>query len=144
MRLQALITGLCCAVLLACSDNSASPPEDNLEEQVDALVFEATATPGEFAARADSSRRVPPRETPPSLTRAQQKCIEDAVTVFRQTNQRILDQLQVIYMEARQAMAAGASREDVARILERATPLQQQLRPAIDALTAAVRMCLAR
>jgi hypothetical protein len=144
MRLLTFTAILCSAVFAACSERAATPPEENLEEQIDALVFEATASPSEFAARADSLRRVPPREPPPPLTRAQEKCIEDAVSAFRSANQRVLDQLQVIYVDARRAMAAGAPREEIARILERATPLQQQLRPAIETLTAAVRACLAR
>ncbi len=128
------------AILSACSD-SATAPTSTLEEEIEALVFDATASASELAARADTTRRGP-RQEPVRLTDAQKKCIEDAVAAFRAANKDVLDALEAIHVKARAAKAAGATRAEIARILEQATPLLERLRPATEALHQKIRACL--
>jgi hypothetical protein len=128
------------AILAACSDSSTAPTTP-LEEEIEALVFESTASAADFAARADSTRRVPERDRP-RLTEAQKQCIEDAVAAFRAAHKETLEALQAIHAEARAAMKAGATRQEIARILEKAAPLFQRLRAANEALHEKIRACL--
>lgn len=140
MRFRTITLLLTTAILAACSDNSTAPTTP-LEDEIEALVFESTASASDFAARADTTRRTPTRE-PRRLTDAQRKCIEDAVAAFRAANKEVLDALQAIHAEARAALAAGATRQEIARILEKATPLYERLRAASQALNAKIRACL--
>ncbi|MGH7712531.1 MAG: hypothetical protein ACREOG_14670, partial [Gemmatimonadaceae bacterium] len=80
----------------------------------------------------------------PQLTTEQRQCIQAAIEAFREANKATLDALQEIYQKAREARAAGASRQEVARILEQAQPLLERLRSAHEALIEAIRACLGR
>lgn len=141
------ITALLCttAILAACSD-SATAPTPAAETELDELVVEMSAQANDVAAaqdRRDTPRGKPVRERP-RLTEEQKQCIQDAVAEFRAANKDLIEQLQAIHKQAREAKAAGATREEIARILAEAKPLLERLRAAHEALHKAIRACLAR
>ncbi len=146
MQFRTITALLCTAAILAACADSATAPTPAVEPELDEIAFETSASADEVAAaqdRRDTQRGNPPRERPP-LTEAQKKCIQDAVADFREANKGLLEQLQAIHKKAREAKAAGASRAEIARILEQAKPLLERLRPAHEALHKAMRACLAR
>ena len=130
------------AILAACSD-SATAPSPALESELEDVMLETSASPNELAAAQDRrdnpTRNQPPRE----LTERQKQCIQDAIEAFRSANKEVLDALQAIHKKAREAKAAGATRAEVARILEQAKPLLERLRAAHEALHKEIRACLA-
>lgn len=140
------ITALLCAtaIIAACSD-SATAPSPTVETQLDELAFETTASADDIAAAQDrrDAQGKPTRDRP-RLTEEQKQCIQDAVADFREAHKDLIDQLIAIHKKAREAKAAGASREEIARILEEAKPLLERLRAAHEALHKAIRACLAR
>ena len=133
------------AILAACSD-SATAPSPSVEAELEEVIFDISAEPNDVAAAQDRRERPtttaqPPRER--RLTEAQRQCIKDAVEAFRTANQSVLEQLQAIHKKAREAVAAGATRAEVRRILEQAKPLLERLRAAHEALHQKIRACLA-
>jgi hypothetical protein len=131
------------ALLAACSD-SATAPNTSLETELEDVVFDVSASPNDVAAAVD--RRTPPGRRGPErkpLTEEQRKCVADAIEAFREANKATLEQLKEIHQKAREAYAAGASREEVARILQTAQPLLERLREAHQALHEKIRACLA-
>ncbi|MGQ0642735.1 MAG: hypothetical protein ACT4P6_18480 [Gemmatimonadaceae bacterium] len=132
------------AILAACSD-SVTTPTPALDAELEEIVFDVSASPNDVAAAAE--RRDRPRgERPPErrLTEEQKQCIQDAIEAFREANKETLAALQAIHQKAREAKAAGATREEVARILQQAQPLLERLRSAHEALHEKIRACLAR
>ena len=141
------ITALLCttAILAACSD-SATAPTPAVETELDEIVFETSASADDIATAQDK-RDTPRGKRPvvrPRLTEEQKQCIQDAIAEFRAAHKELIDQLQAIHQKAREAKAAGATREEIARILEEAKPLLERLRAAHEALHKAIRACLAR
>jgi hypothetical protein len=142
------ITALLCAtaILAACSDSATAPNPAAVETQLDELAFETSASADDVAAAQD--RRDNPRGTATTdrrrLTEQEKQCIEDAIADFREANKGLLEQLLAIHKKAREAYAAGATRAEIARILEQAKPLLEQLRAAHEALHKTIRACLAR
>jgi mevalonate kinase len=129
------------AILAACSD-SATAPSPALESELDEVVLETSASPNDLARAQDRRDRKPPRDRD-RLTERQKECIQDAIEAFRSANKEVLDALQAIHQKAREAKAAGATRAEVARILEQAKPLLERLRAAHEALHKEIRACLA-
>jgi len=128
------------AILAACSDSATAPTPASLEAELEAVVTERSATPNELASAQDRrDGRQPPRDR---LTERQKACIETAVAEFRAANKGILDELEAIHKQAREARAAGATRQEIARILNQATPLLERLRAARAALYQKIRACL--
>ncbi|HJU75565.1 MAG TPA: hypothetical protein VJ717_17610 [Gemmatimonadaceae bacterium] len=133
------------AALAACSD-SATAPSPSVETELDEVIFDISAEPNDVAAAQDRRDRPTTAATPPRerrLTEAQRQCIKDAVEEFRTANAAVLEQLQAIHKKAREAVAAGATRAEVRRILEQAKPLLERLRAAHEALHQKIRACLA-
>lgn len=129
------------AILAACSD-SATAPSPALEAELDEVVLETSASPNDLARAQDRRDRRPPRDSV-RLTERQKECIQDVIEAFRSANKEVLDALQAIHQKAREAKAAGATRAEVARILEQAKPLLERLREAHQALHEKIRACLA-
>jgi hypothetical protein len=132
------------AILAACSDGVTAPTQ-SLEAELEEVVFDVSASPNDVAAAAE--RRDRPRGPLPPvrrLTEEQKQCIQDAIETFREANKATLDALQAIHQQAREAKGAGASREEVARILQQAQPLLERLREAHQGLHEKIRACLAR
>lgn len=129
------------AILAACSD-SATGPSPALESELEEVMLETSASPNEVARAQDRRDRKPPR-VGDRLTDRQKECIQDAIAAFRSANKEVLDALQAIHQKAREAKAAGATRAEVARILEEAKPLLERLRAAHEALHKEIRACLA-
>ena len=145
MQVRTITALLCTAAILAACSDSATAPTPAVETELDELVFEVSAQPNDVAAaqdRRDTPRGKPTRERP-RLTEEQKQCIQDAVADFRAANKELIDQLQAIHQKAREAKAAGATREEIARILEQAKPLLERLRAAHEALHKKIRACLA-
>jgi hypothetical protein len=146
MQFRTITALLCTATILAACSDSATAPSPAVETELDEIVFETSASADDVAAAQD--RRDTPRGQPtlarPRLTEQQKQCIQDAVADFREANKGLLEQLQAIHKKAREAYAAGATREEIARILEQAKPLLERLRAAHEALHKAIRACLAR
>ncbi|HEV8365444.1 MAG TPA: hypothetical protein VGQ52_18140 [Gemmatimonadaceae bacterium] len=146
MQFRTITALLCTAAILAACSDSATAPSPAVETELDEIVFETSASADDVAAaqdRRDTPRGQPTRERP-RLTEEQKQCIQDAVADFRAANKELIDQLQAIHQKAREAKAGGASRAEVARILEEAKPLLERLRAAHEALHKAIRACLAR
>ena len=133
------------AILAACSDG-VSAPSQSLESELEQVVFDVTASPNDVAAAAERRDRPPRGPLPPvrRLTEEQKQCVQDAIAAFREANKETLAALQAIHQQAREAYAAGASREEVARILQQAQPLLERLRNAHQELHEKIRTCLAR
>ncbi len=131
------------AILAACSD-SVTAPTPSVEAELEEVVFDVSASPNDVAAAAE--RRDKPRGPAPErrLTEEQKKCVQDAIEAFRDANKDVLDALKAIHEKAREAKAAGATREEIRRILEQAQPLLERLREAHQALHEKIRACLAR
>lgn len=129
------------AILAACSD-STTAPSAALESELEEVMLETSASPNEVALAQDRRDRKPPRGGD-RLTDKQKECIQDAITAFRSANKEVLDALKAIHQKAREAKAAGATRAEVARILEDAKPLLERLRAAHEALHKEIRACLA-
>ena len=146
MQFRTITALLCTAAILAACSDSATAPSPAVETELDEIVFETSASADDVAAAQD--RRDTPRGEPtpvrPRLTEEQKKCIQDAIADFRAAHKELIDQLQAIHQKAREAKAAGATRAEVARILEQAKPLLERLRAAHEALHKAIRACLAR
>ncbi len=146
MQFRTITALLCTAAILAACSDSATGPTPAVETELDEIAFETSASADDVAAaqdRRDTPRGKPTRDRP-RLTDEQKKCIQDAVADFREKNKELLEQLQAIHQKAREAKAAGASREEIARILEQAKPLIERLRAAHEALHQAIRACLTR
>jgi hypothetical protein len=146
MQFRTITALLCTATILAACSDSATAPNPAVETELDEIVFETSASADDVAAaqdRRDNPRGVATRDRP-RLTEEQKQCIQDAVADFREANKGLLEQLQAIHKKAREAYAAGATREEIARILEQAKPLLERLRAAHEALHKAIRACLAR
>jgi hypothetical protein len=127
-------------IFMACSDSATAPtPTENLEAELAAIVAEQSASPNDFAAAQDRRDGRPPRVR---LTEEQRQCIHNAVQEFREANAETLAALHEIYQKAREARAAGATRAEVARILQEAKPLLERLRSAHEALQQKIRACL--
>ena len=145
MQFRTITALLCTAAILAACSDSATAPSPAVETELDEIVFETSASADDVAAAQDRrdtrGKPTPPR---PRLTEEQKKCIQDAVAGFRAANKELIDQLQAIHQKAREAKQAGATRAEVARILEEAKPLLERLRAAHEALHKAIRACLAR
>lgn len=129
------------AILAACSD-STTAPSAALESELEEVMLETSASPNEVARAQDRRDRKPPRGAD-RLTEKQKECIQDAIAGFRSANKEVLDALKAIHQKAREAKAAGATRAEVARILEDAKPLLERLRAAHEALHKEIRACLA-
>jgi len=145
MRFRTITALLTTTVILAACSDGATAPNPSVEAELEEVVFDASASPNDVAAAAE--RRDRPRgQTPPDrrLTDEQKQCIQDALEAFREANKETLAALQEIYQKAREAKAAGASREEVARILAQAQPLLERLRAAHEALHEKIRACIAR
>lgn len=128
------------AILAACSDSATAPTSASLEAELAAVVQERSASPNELASAQD--RRDGRRPVRDALTERQKSCIEAAVAEFRAANKGILDELEAIHKQAREARAAGATRQEIARILNQAAPLLERLRAANEALHKKIRACL--
>jgi Spy/CpxP family protein refolding chaperone len=76
------------------------------------------------------------------LTDAQKTQITGLIAAFETANAADLQTIRAIHAEARAAIQAGASREQVAQILARANPAMQRVRAAREALNAAIRAVL--
>lgn len=132
------------AMLAACSD-SATAPTTSLETELEDVIFDVSASPNDVAAAVDARGTPPTRRGPERkpLTEAQRKCVHDAIEAFREANKATLEALQEIHKKAREAYAAGATREEIARILQTAQPLLERLREAHQALHEKIRACIA-
>lgn len=146
MRFRTISVLLCTTAIVAACSDSATAPAPAVEAELEELMFDVSAQPNDAAAaqdRRDTPRGARTRERP-RLTEEQKQCIQDAIADFREANKALIEQLQEIHQKAREAKAAGASREEIARILEQAKPLLERLRAAHEALHKAIRACLAR
>lgn len=146
MQFRTITALLCTTVILAACSDSATAPTPAVETELDEIVLETSASADDVAAaqdRRDTPRGKSVRERP-RLTEEQKQCIQDAVADFRAANKDLIEQLQAIHKKAREAKAAGASREEIASILEEAKPLLERLRAAHQALHEKIRACLAR
>jgi hypothetical protein len=145
MRFRTITVLLTTAIIAACSE-SATAPSQPLDAELEALMFDVSASPNDVAAAVE--RRDTPRgKAPPAprrLTDEQKQCVQDAIADFRAANEDVLDALKAIHQKAREAHAAGATRAEVAAILEEAKPLLERLREAHKALHETIRACLAR
>lgn len=74
-----------------------------------------------------------------ALTQAQQDSITVLRSAFEAANQPALDSLKKIFDAAKAARDAGATREEVHVILEQGKAIRDALRPAVEALHAAIR-----
>lgn len=145
MQFRTITALLCTATILAACSDSATAPSPAVETELDEIVFETSASADDVAAAQDRrDTRGKPTPVRPRLTEEQKKCIQDAIADVRATHKELIDQLQAIHQKAREAKAAGATREEIARILEQAKPLLERLRAAHEALHKAIRACLAR
>jgi phosphoenolpyruvate carboxylase len=145
MRFRTITALLTTTVLLTACSESATAPTASLEAELEEVVFDASASPNDVAVAAD--RRSGPRGPTTGdrrLTAEQRQCVQDAVEAFRAANKDILSALQEIHQKAREAKEAGATRAEIARILEEAKPLLERLRSAHEALHEKIRACLAR
>ncbi|MGQ0539437.1 MAG: hypothetical protein ACT4R6_10850 [Gemmatimonadaceae bacterium] len=143
MRFRTLTALLGTAVILAACSDSATGPTPDLESELDEVVLE-TQTSAALDRRpgAASLPFNPPFPDDLKLTDAQKKCISDAFTAFREANAAALAELHAIHKKAREAKQAGASREEIRKILEAAKPILERLRPAHAALHEKVLSCL--
>jgi len=69
-----------------------------------------------------------------ALTAVQRTAIAGLRASFRQNNAAALDSLRAIFVEARDARRAGATREEVRAILVTGRPIAEALRPKVVAL----------
>lgn len=142
MRFRTITMFLVTAAALAACSDSATEPTQSVESELEEVIFDVSASEAAVATAQDrrDKRPLPPRD---NLTEAQKQCIKDAVQAFREANKGSLEQLHAIHKKAREAKAAGASREEVRAILAEAKPLLEQLREAHKGLHEKIRACLA-
>jgi Spy/CpxP family protein refolding chaperone len=138
------------ALVAACDRGPTQPTQLTLAAQLDlvdpyVLTFNASnGLPGEpFHVSGPGSRpdaRGPGRPFPDSLklTAAQKTAIQALRDAFDVAHKADLDALKAIHDQARAAMRAGKSRDDVRAILERAKPILDRLHTAFDALHTAI------
>ena len=74
-----------------------------------------------------------------ALTQAQQDSIEALKAAFKAANAEPLGRLKAIFDEAKAARQAGKTRDEVHAILEKARAIRDALKPAVEALHAAIR-----
>jgi Spy/CpxP family protein refolding chaperone len=72
------------------------------------------------------------------LTEAQRNAIRALVEAFHAANAADLAALRTIHQQVRDAIRAGKSREEIRAIAQRAEPILERLRPAMQALHAAI------
>lgn len=136
--ITALLTTV--TIFAACSDSATAPVNtQDLENELATIVAEQSASPNDFAQAQDRREGRPPRDR---LSDEQRQCIHNAVEEFRAANAATLEALKAIHEKAREARAAGATRREIAAILEEAKPLLERLRSAHQALNEKIRACL--
>ena len=74
-----------------------------------------------------------------ALTQAQKDSIDVLKAAFKAANAESLAQLKAIFDEAKAARQAGKTRDEVHAILATARPIRDALKPAVEALHAAIR-----
>jgi len=74
-----------------------------------------------------------------ALTQAQKDSIDVLKAAFKTANAESLAQLKAIFDEAKAARQAGKTRDEVHAILATARPIRDALKPAVEALHAAIR-----
>jgi len=133
------IAALCAAVaLVSACDNAATGPNAAREAAL-LIQFDAQAT-------MDSATLVPrgpayENEGPPDslkLTDAQKAAIKALHDAFAAAHKTQFDQLQAIREEARAAIQAGKTREQVRAILEKGRPIMEAMKADFEALRAAI------
>lgn len=132
-------TLLCAAavVLAACSEGTA-PASDPGDELQPFAATESAAVSGDWGgAIAAWPRRCGP-EGPPRLTDEQIEKIRQLKAAFQEAMKDEIALIRHIYQLARQAMANGASAEEVRAILAEAQPAIQALREAEARLQQAI------
>jgi Spy/CpxP family protein refolding chaperone len=80
--------------------------------------------------------------TPPQLTESQKNEISALIAAFQQANQADLETIRNAVEQARAAHKNGASREEIARIMQGAQAAMQRVRAAEQALRAAIEAVL--
>lgn len=134
LRITALLAA---AAFVSACDNAATGPNALRESAL--LQFDAQAT-------MDSATLVPrgpayENEGPPDalrLTDAQRAAIKALHDAFAAAHKTQFDQLKAIREEARAAIKAGNTREQVRAILEKSRPIMEAMKADFEALRAAV------
>ncbi|MBA4072903.1 MAG: hypothetical protein C0497_13845 [Gemmatimonas sp.] len=134
LRIAALLAA---AAFASACDNAATGP--NASRETALLQFDAQAT-------MDSATLVPrgpayENEGPPDalkLTDAQKAAIKALHDAFAAAHKTQFDQLKAIREEARAAIQAGKTREQVRAILEKGRPIMESMKADFEALRAAV------
>jgi Spy/CpxP family protein refolding chaperone len=135
MKLR-IATLVAAAAFMAACDNAATAPN---ADDAALLQFDAQAT-------IDSASLVPrgpayDRAGPPDslkLTDAQRAAIKALHDAFLAAHQAQFDQLKAIHDEARAAIEAGKTREEVRAILAKARPIMEAMKADFEALRAAI------
>ena len=148
MRSIRFVSVLAAALAVAACDNGPTRPNLLAElNLIDPYVLTFSATDGlpagPFHMPGPGSRfdaRGPGLPFPDSLklSDAQKASIEALRTAFEAANKADLAALEAIRKEAAEAIKAGKPREDVRKILEKGKPIAERLKPAFDALRAAI------
>ncbi|MFM8566659.1 MAG: hypothetical protein ACKOCV_03080 [Gemmatimonadota bacterium] len=136
LSLVALVLGLA-----ACAESSTAPAVASSEDDYALVMF------GEMGSALEGTLGTQPSTQPMdgrswmarlpdslALTTAQKTAITALRVSFRQTNAAALDSLRQIFVKARDARRAGATREEVRAILVTGRPIAEALRPKVLAL----------
>jgi len=126
--------------LAACAESSTAPAVTSAEDDYSLVMFGEAGAALEGSLGTQTGAPMDGRSwfgrLPDSLalTTAQRTAIAGLRASFRQNNAAALDSLRKIFVEARDARRAGATREEVRAILVTGRPIAEALRPKVIAL----------
>jgi len=149
MHRKLMIPALAAALVLAACDQWPTAESTAAAEDYALVMFgdpgaalEGTMGPQAPGHPMDGRSGRAPLPDSLALTQAQQDSITVLKTAFQTANQPALDSLKTIFDAAKAARDAGATREEVHTILEQGKAIRDALRPAVEALHAAIRAVL--
>jgi hypothetical protein len=147
MRRTTYVTALAAAISLGACDNATDPATSAAINDDYALVMfgmpgaalESTLGPQTDARPFDGRRGWPRLPDELALTDEQRAEIQALREAFRAEHQEALDALRAIFVEARTAREAGATRDEVRVILEDGSDIALSLRDDVIALHEAIK-----
>lgn len=138
LRFRSLAVFTLALGLAACADAPTTPAATAIEDDYALVMFGEIGSALEGTLGTQSSTQPIDGRTwfgrlPDSLalTTAQRTAITSLRATFRQNNAAALDSLRTIFVQARDARRAGATREEVRAILVTGRPIAEALRPKV-------------
>lgn len=125
-------------VLAACDDATTAPTASTMQSDYALMMFgeSGSALQGTMGPQAgshpfDGRSGIPPLPPELALTEEQKAEIQALREAFRAEHETELEALKAIFLEARAARQAGATRAEVYAILVQGREIAQALRPAV-------------